>query len=84
MAWKNSTADPKSAIAGCIGKTSEGGTLITDDEAFATALLDETGVAVVFGAAFGLSPHFRISYATSDAMLTEACQRIQRFCAGLR
>jgi aspartate aminotransferase len=72
------------SIAGCIGKTSEGGTLITDDEAFATALLDETGVAVVFGAAFGLSPHFRISYATSDAMLTEACQRIQRFCAGLR
>ena len=72
------------SIAGCIGKTSEGGTLITDDEAFATALLDETGVAVVFGAAFGLSPHFRISYATSDAMLTEACQRIRRFCAGLR
>ncbi len=72
------------SIAGCIGKTSEGGTLITDDEAFATALLDETGVAVVFGAAFGLSPHFRISYATSDAILAEACMRIQRFCAGLR
>lgn len=72
------------SIAGCIGKTSEGGTLIADDEAFATALLDETGVAVVFGAAFGLSPHFRVSYATSDAVLEEACARIQRFCAGLR
>ncbi len=72
------------SIADCIGKTSEGGTLITDDEAFATALLDETGVAVVFGAAFGLSPHFRVSYATSDEILEDACARIQRFCAGLR
>jgi aspartate aminotransferase len=72
------------SIADCIGKTSDGGTLITDDEAFATALLDETGVAVVFGAAFGLSPHFRVSYATSDAVLEDACARIQRFCAGLR
>ncbi len=57
---------------------------IVDDEAFATALLEETGVAVVFGAAFGLSPAFRVSYATSDAQLTEACTRIQTFCAGLR
>jgi aspartate aminotransferase len=72
------------SIAGCIGKTSAAGTAITDDEAFATALLDETGVAVVFGAAFGLSPCFRISYATSDAVLEEACRRIQAFCAGLR
>ena len=72
------------SIAGCIGSTSEGGRLISDDEAFAAALLDETGVAVVFGAAFGLSPHFRVSYATSDALLAEACMRIQRFCAGLR
>jgi len=72
------------SIADCIGKTSEGGTIVTDDEAFATALLDETGVAVVFGAAFGLSPHFRVSYATSDAVLEDACSRIQRFCAGLR
>ena len=70
-------------ISGCIGKTSAGGTKITDDEAFATALLEETGVAVVFGAAFGLSPNFRVSYATSDAALTEACTRIQAFCAGL-
>jgi len=72
------------SIAGCIGKTSAGGTLIDTDESFATALLDETGVAVVFGAAFGLSPNFRISYATSDAQLTEACARIKRFCDGLR
>ncbi len=71
-------------ISGCIGKTSPGGALITDDEAFATALLEETGVAVVFGAAFGLSPNFRVSYATSDKALEEACTRIQTFCAGLR
>jgi len=71
------------SIAGVIGKTSAGGAKIVDDEAFATALLEETGVAVVFGAAFGLSPNFRISYATSDADLKDACSRIQRFCAGL-
>ena len=71
------------SIAGCIGKVSAEGAQISDDEAFATALLEETGVAVVFGAAFGLSPNFRVSYATSDAALTEACTRIQRFCAGL-
>ena len=71
------------SIAGCIGKTSAGGTLIDTDEAFATALLEEHGVAVVFGAAFGLSPYFRISYATSDEVLSDACQRIQAFCAGL-
>lgn len=72
------------SIAGLIGKTSAQGTLLSDDEAFATALLEEVGVAVVFGAAFGLSPNFRVSYATSDAALRDACQRIQRFCAGLR
>jgi aspartate aminotransferase len=71
------------SIAGCIGKTSPGGTVIADDETFASALLEETGVAVVFGAAFGLSPNFRVSYATSDETLREACTRIQRFCAGL-
>jgi aspartate aminotransferase len=70
-------------ISGCIGKTSKGGALIQDDEAFATALLEETGVAVVFGAAFGVSPNFRVSYATSDEALKEACTRIQTFCAGL-
>ncbi|MBU2935857.1 MULTISPECIES: pyridoxal phosphate-dependent aminotransferase [Pacificibacter] len=70
-------------IAGCIGKTSKAGTVITNDEVFATALLEETGVAVVFGAAFGLSPNFRVSYATSDEALLEACTRIQTFCATL-
>ncbi len=70
-------------ISGCIGKTSAGGARITDDEAFATALLEETGVAVVFGAAFGLSPNFRVSYATADEALREACTRIRRFCEGL-
>lgn len=71
------------SIAELIGKTSPAGVEIVDDEAFATALLEETGVAVVFGAAFGLSPNFRVSYATSDAALKEACTRIQGFCAGL-
>jgi aspartate aminotransferase len=70
-------------ISGCIGKTSAGGARITDDEVFATTLLEEVGVAVVFGAAFGLSPNFRVSYATSEAVLEEACRRIQAFCAGL-
>lgn len=72
------------SIAGCIGKTTPEGRRIEDDEAFATALLDATGVAVVFGAAFGLSPNFRISYATSDAALQEACTRIRAFCESLR
>ncbi|MFT5743221.1 MAG: aspartate aminotransferase [Paracoccaceae bacterium] len=71
------------SIAGCIGKTTPKGVLIDDDEVFATALLDDTGVAVVFGAAFGLSPNFRVSYATSDEALKEACTRIQSFCASL-
>ena len=71
------------SIAGLIGKTSAAGTKITTDEVFATALLEESDVAVVFGAAFGLSPNFRISYATSDEALKEACTRIQKFCAGL-
>ena len=71
------------SIRGLIGKATPAGTVITDDEVFARALLEDTGVAVVFGAAFGLSPNFRISYATSDAALIEACARIQRFCAAL-
>ena len=71
------------SVAGCIGKTTPKGTRITDDEVFATALLEETGVAVVFGAAFGLSPNFRVSYATSDEILTAACTRIQDFCRAL-
>lgn len=70
------------SIKGLVGKTSAGGIPIANDEAFANALLDEAGVAVVFGAAFGLSPHFRVSYAASDAQLTEAISRIRRFCEG--
>ena len=72
------------SIADLIGTVSAGGTAITDDEAFANALLDETGVAIVFGAAFGLSPHFRVSYAASDDTLREAIARIRAFCEGCR
>ncbi len=68
---------------GCIGKTTPKGTKIDTDEDFVKALLAEEGVAVVHGEAFGLSPFFRVSYATSTEALEEACQRIQRFCAGL-
>ena len=71
------------SIEGCIGKTSRSGVVIDTDEAFCKALLEEEGVAVVFGAAFGLSPAFRVSYATSDEDLTKAAERIQRFCNGL-
>lgn len=71
------------SVAGCIGKTTPNGKKIETDEDFATALLEDHGVAVVFGAAFGLSPNFRVSYATSDEALKEACTRIQTFCATL-
>ncbi|TKZ19315.1 pyridoxal phosphate-dependent aminotransferase [Shimia litoralis] len=71
------------SIAGLIGKTTAAGTIIENDEVFATALLEEADVAVVFGAAFGLSPNFRVSYATSDEALKTACTRIQEFCAAL-
>ncbi|HKZ95698.1 MAG TPA: pyridoxal phosphate-dependent aminotransferase [Hyphomicrobiaceae bacterium] len=69
---------------GAIGKTSGKGARIATDEEFATALLDEEGVAVVHGAAFAGSPAFRISYATSTEILEEACKRIQRFCGNLK
>ena len=71
------------SISNCIGKKTKTGVEIKDDEIFATQLLEETGVAVVFGAAFGLSPNFRISYATSDEQLKEACERIKKFCSDL-
>lgn len=71
------------SCAGVIGKTTRGGKKIGNDEDFATALLEEEGVAVVHGAAFGLSPFFRISYATDIKALEEACRRIQRFCGNL-
>lgn len=69
---------------GCIGKTTPKGRVIKTDQDFVEALLEEEGVAVVHGEAFGLSPFFRISYATSTEALTKACERIQRFCASLR
>ena len=71
------------SIAGCIGKKTAGGVVIDTDETFASELLEAEGVAVVFGGAFGTSPAFRVSYATSDAVLEEACTRIQRFTASL-
>ena len=70
--------------AGLIGKVSAAGRTLATDEDVVTALLEEEGVAVVQGAAFGLSPFFRISYATDTASLEEACRRIQRFCGGVR
>lgn len=69
---------------GLIGKTSPSGQIIKNDEDFVTALLAEEGVAAVHGAAFGLEPFFRISYATSNEALEDACGRIQRFCNGLK
>ncbi len=66
-----------------IGKRTPSGVTIDSDETFASELLGDEGVAVVFGAAFGLSPFFRISYATATEVLEDACGRIQRFCASL-
>ena len=71
------------SIDALIGKTTTAGVKIVNDETFATQLLEEAEVAIVFGAAFGLSPCFRVSYATSDDNLKAACQRIAAFSAGL-
>ena len=71
------------SCAGVIGKKTPDGKVIENDTDFATYLLESEGVAVVQGAAFGLSPHFRISYATDTELLREACERIQRVCASL-
>jgi aspartate aminotransferase len=68
---------------GTIGKKTQGGKVIETDEDFVSALLEQEGVAVVHGSAFGLGPNFRISYATSEELLEEACSRIQRFTASL-
>src|SRR5436853_482153 len=72
------------SIRKMIGMKTPAGRRIAIDEDFATALLEAEGVAVVHGAAFGLSPFFRISYATSNEVLEDACGRIQRFCGNLR
>jgi aspartate aminotransferase len=66
-----------------IGRKAPSGKVLATDEDFANELLEAEGVAVVHGAAFGLSPFFRISYATSNKLLEEACRRIQRFCGNL-
>ncbi len=72
------------SVAELIGKTAPSGKVIASDQDFAVELLETEGVSVVFGAAFGLSPFFRISYATSNALLEDACSRIQRFCAAVK
>jgi aspartate aminotransferase len=68
---------------GLIGKKAPSGRTIASDEDFVVELLEAEGANAVHGAAFGLSPFFRISYATSNEMLEEACARIQRFCASV-
>ncbi len=72
------------SCAGCIGKTAPDGKVIKTDEDFVTYLLESEGVAVVHGAAFGLEPFFRISYATSVDVLEEACRRIDNACKALK
>ncbi len=72
------------SCAELIGRTSPSGKVIKTDEDFVTELLESEGVAAVHGSAFGLGPNFRISYATSNKLLEEACEKIQRFCAALR
>ncbi|MBN9559609.1 MAG: pyridoxal phosphate-dependent aminotransferase [Alphaproteobacteria bacterium] len=70
-------------VAGCLGKTSGGGRAIATDQDFCAALLEEAHVATVHGGSFGMSPYVRISYASDDATLAEACRRIRSFCAEL-
>lgn len=72
------------SIKGVIGKKAPSGKVIATDEDFVTELLEAEGVAAVHGSAFGLGPNFRISYATSNKVLEDACNKIQRFTAGLR
>jgi aspartate aminotransferase len=72
------------SCAGVIGKTAPDGKVIKTDGDFVTYLLESEGIAAVHGEAFGLSPFFRISYATSTEVLTEACTRIKRACAALK
>ena len=71
-------------ISGCIGKTTERGRRLKTDADFISALLEEQHVAAVHGGAYGMSPYFRISYATDTETLKEGCRRIASFCEGLR
>jgi aspartate aminotransferase len=72
------------SCAEAIGRKAPSGKTLESDEDFVTELLESEGVAAVHGSAFGLGPNLRISYATSNALLEDACQRIQRFCGALR
>lgn len=72
------------SCAGLIGATTPSGSVIKNDEDVINYLLDSQGIAVVHGAAFGLSPHFRVSYAASTELLEEACRRIQKACSELK
>lgn len=72
------------SVAGLMGKTTPDGKVIESDLDFCSYILEAEGVAAVHGEAFGLSPHFRVSYATSDEALVEACARIARACAALK
>ncbi len=72
------------SVAAAIGRKAPSGKVIETDEDFVSELLEAEGVAAVHGSAFGLGPNMRISYATSNAVLEDACMRIQRFCASLR
>ena len=72
------------SCAGCIGKETPDGKIIGNDTDFVSYLLESVGVACVQGEAFGLSPYFRISYATSDKALEDACGRIQKACGALK
>ncbi|HZY51069.1 MAG TPA: aminotransferase class I/II-fold pyridoxal phosphate-dependent enzyme, partial [Devosia sp.] len=72
------------SITGLLGKTSKSGAKLSTDEDFVMALLEETGVALVHGTAFGLPGHMRLSYAASNGELEEAVQRVQEFAAGVR
>lgn len=72
------------SIKGLLGKTSKSGATLVTDEDFVMALLEETGVALVHGTAFGLPGHMRLSYAASNRELEDAVGRIQGFAAGIR
>ncbi|MCC6006076.1 MAG: aminotransferase class I/II-fold pyridoxal phosphate-dependent enzyme, partial [Rhodobacteraceae bacterium] len=71
-------------ISGTLGRRSPAGRHIATDTDFCESLLDEAGVALVPGAAFGLSPHLRLSYAADDDTLARACARVADFCNSLR
>jgi aspartate aminotransferase len=71
-------------VSGLIGKATPGGKTVASDTDLIDYFLDDARVAAVHGAAFGLEPAFRVSYATSEALLTQACERIHAACAALR